>query len=428
MEAGKRKMLKQENRSLPEVVNVPAYAHRWQLRALLVALPCALAAALLAAAENSVEHLLRAWLLGFVFVFGFTVGGLALLMVQYCAGGRWSLLLRRPLEAMSRTLPLVFVYWVVVACAAKRLYLWARITDAKAALDAGLISAAQAHCIEFKRALLNPTAFVIASLICFAAWSFFAWRLSHLAQKSDADLCENARLWLRKLARHSAPGLVVVVLTVTAATLYWIMSLDVTWASSIFGLLLLVGLASQALALATFTVLALSKDEPYKTVLRIDAQHNMGKMVFAFVMLNVYLAFSQFLIVWSGNLPEEASWYLDRMRGGWGAIMALDCIFAWLVPFLLLLSRDLKRNRKQLMIVCAWILFARAFDLFWLIEPSFKGAARDLHFSWGLLEYIAVPTAMAALWAAYFLAQLQSRPLLPINDPLWQRDEEGEHD
>ncbi|WP_420237405.1 hypothetical protein ACOBR2_17585 [Telmatobacter bradus] len=421
-------MLKQESRSLPEVVKAPAHLRVWQRRALLVALLGALAAALLAVAENSTEHLLRAWLLGFVFVFGFAVGGLALLMVQYCASGHWSLLLRRPLEAMSRTLPLVFVYWIVVVCAMKRLYLWARIADANAALRADLINSAQAHCIEFKRVLLNPTAFVVASLVCFAAWSFFAWRLHRLAQKADEDLRENAAHWLSKLARYSAPGLVVVVLTVTAATLYWIMSLDVTWASSIFGLLLLVGLASQALALATFTVLALAKDDPYKTVLRIDEQHDMGKMVFAFVMLNVYLAFSQFLIVWSGNLPEEASWYLDRMRGVWSAIMALDCIFAWLVPFLLLLSRDLKRNRKRLMAVCAWILFARAFDLFWMIEPSFKDAARNLHFSWGLLEYVAVPIAMVALWTAYFLAQLQSRPLLPINDPLWHRCEEGEHD
>lgn len=360
-----------------------------------------------------------------VLVFGFAVGGLALLMLQYCATGRWSLLLRRPLEAMSRTLPLVFFCWLVLAAETKKIYLWARVADVRAALLAGQINARQAHCLEFKRVLLNPVAFVATGLVCFAVWMFFAWRLSRLAHKADEDLRENAAHWQRKLARMSAAGLVLVVLTVTLASIEWIMSLDVTWASSLFGLLLLMGFAVQALALAVLTVLVLAKYDPYQSVLRSEPQHDMGKMLFAFVLLQAYLAFSQFLIVWSGNLPDEAVWYLDRMCGGWGVVMALDWILGWLVPFVLLLARSGKEKRGRLKLACAAVLLARCVDLFWMIEPGFGDAARVLHFSWGLLEYATVPLAMSALWTAYFLRQLEARPLLPVNDPLWK---EADHE
>jgi hypothetical protein len=327
-------------------------------------------------------------------------------------------LLRRPLEAMSRTLPLVFIYWAVVAIFARRLYLWARFTDASktaAALKAGLITELQAHCLDFKRPMLNLAAFVATSLVCFAIWGLYAWRLNALGLKRDGQ--ETALDWIKKIENISGPGLAVYALTMTAAAIYWVMSMDPTWYSSIYGLLFLVGQGYAVLALAIVISIALSRAEPFKTLLRPSEQHDLGKLAFAFVMLNVYLAFSQFLIVWSGNLPDEVHWYLDRMRGGWGAILTLDFVFHWLVPFTLLLSRDLKRNKRRLAMVCLWMIFARAFDLFWLIEPNFSDAARNLHFSWGILEYVTVPAAMAAFWFAYFCAQLKRRPLVQSNDP-----------
>jgi hypothetical protein len=213
----------------------------------------------------------------------------------------------------------------------------------------------------------------------------------------------------------------------TAAVIYWVMSLDPTWYSSVYGLLFLVGQAYLVLAFSIIIVVSLASGEPYKTILRQTEQHDLGKFAFAFVMLNIYLAFSQFLIIWSGNLPEEIPWYLDRIQGHWGVIVTLDFIFHWLIPFTLLLSRDLKRNRKRLVRVCQWMIFARAFDLFWLIEPNFKDAARNLHFSWGILEYIAVPVAMTAFWFAYFCTQLKTRPLVQTNDPHLAEILEPEH-
>jgi hypothetical protein len=407
-------------RQLPADLSAPAFVDGWKSRALMVGVVFSVIAAGLAFADGSIDHVLRAWVLGMTLTFGFSVGGLALLMVQYCSGGKWGLLLRRPLEAMSRTLPLVFVYWLVVAFEMKRLYLWAQYTTVSAtaeALKTGLINEVQAHCLDFKRPMLNPFAFVWVSCLCFAIWAFYSWRLNTLALKRDADSPDNTPYWIKKFENISGPGIVVYALTMTAAVIYWVMSMDPTWYSSVYGLLFLVGQGYGVLAFSIIVAVSLSKAEPFRTILRQTEQHDLGKLTFAFVMLNIYLAFGQFLIIWSGNLPDEINWYLDRIRGHWGIIITLDFIFHWLIPFTLLLSRDLKRNKKRLILVCQWMIFARAFDLFWLIEPNYKDAARNLHFSWGILEYAAVPVAMMAFWVAYFCMQLKTRPLVQTNDP-----------
>ena len=414
-------------KTLPADLAAPAFVDGWRSRALTIGLVFSVIAAGLALADRSIDHVLRAWLLGMMMTFGFSVGGLALLMVQYCSGGKWGLLLRRPLEAMSRTLPLVFVYWVVIALYMKKLYLWAAVDDVSAALKSGWINEAQAHAIEFKRPMLNPAAFILTSLVCFAIWGYYTWRLNSLGLQRDADPPATTPRWIKRFENISGPGIVVYAVTMSAAAIYWVMSLDPTWYSSVYGLLFLVGQGYMVLALGIIVAVSLSRGEPFRTILRQTEQHDLGKLTFAFVMLNIYLAFGQFLIIWSGNLPEEIPWYLDRIRGHWGIIITLDFIFHWLIPFTLLLSRDLKRNKKRLVRVWQWMVFARAFDLFWLIEPNFKDAARNLHFSWGILEYVAVPVAMMAFWTAFYCTRLQSRPLVQTNDPHLKEILEPEH-
>ena len=409
-------------KSLPADLGAPGFVDGWRSRALAIGAIFAVLAVLLAflgQAQDQLgwDHFLRAWTVGLMVTWGFAVGGLALLMVQYCSGGKWGLLLRRPLEAMSRTLPLVFVYWLVIAFFVKRLFLWARIADPESALHAGLISELEAHSIAFKRPMLNIGAFWWVSILSFGIWAFFAWRLNRLGLERDSEGPETTPTWIKKFENISGPGLVLYSITMTAAAIYWVMSMDVTWFSTVYGLLFLVEQGFQVLALGIITVLSLAKAEPYKTILRQTEQHDLGKLTFAFVMLNIYLSFAQFLIIWSGNLPLEINWYMNRIQGGWGVIITLSFIFHWLVPFTLLLSRDLKRNRKRLTRVCQFMIFAVAFNQFWLIEPNFKDAARNLHFSWGILEYIAVPVAMVAFWVAYYCVQLKSRPLVQVNDP-----------
>jgi hypothetical protein len=422
-------------RALPADLSAPAFVDGWRARALIVAAIAAVAAVILAflgQAQDQLgwDHFARAWVLGLLLTFGWSVGGLALLMVQYCSGGKWGLLLRRPLEAMTRSLPLVFGYWVVSAIFMKRLYLWAKYTnpaDTADALKQGLISEAQAHCLDFKRPMLNPTTYVIVIGLCFAIWWLYEWRLNKLGLKRDTESPDTTPSWIKKLENISGPGIVVYSLTMTAAVIYWCMSMDVTWFSSVYGLLFLVGQGYSVLALSILTSISLSKGEPFKTILRTTEQHDLGKFTFAFVMLNIYLGFAQFLIIWSGNLPEEIPWYIDRIRGHWGIIITLDFIFHWLIPFSLLLSRDIKRNKKRLVRVCQWMIFAKAFDLFWLIEPNFKDAARNLHFSWGILEYIAVPAAMISLWVAFYSHNLKTRALVQTNDPHVAEILEPEH-
>lgn len=414
-------------RRLPDNLNAPALVDGWRRTALAVGAAFSVLAILLAVLDHSVDHLLRAWLLGFMMSFGFAVGGMALLMVQYASGGKWGLLVRRPLEAMSRTLPLVLVYFLPVGIFARKLYLWAQYPDAGDALRRGLISAVQAHAIEFKKPMLNVQAMWIVSLLCFAIWFFYMSRLNRLSLKRDADAEGNTAFWTRKFENLSGPGIVLYALTLTAGAIYWVMSLDPTWYSTVYGLLFLVGQGYLVLAGVIITVLSLSKAEPMKTLLRVTEQHDLGKLTFAFVMLNIYLAFSQFLIIWSGNLPEEIPWYLDRIRGGWGVIITLDFIFHWLIPFTLLLSRDLKRNKRRLILVCQWMIFARCWDMFWLIEPNFADARRNLHFSYGILEYAAVPVALLSFWAAYYFTQLKQRPLVAVNDPHLEQILEPEH-
>jgi hypothetical protein len=365
-----------------------------------------------------------------MWTWGLCIGGLALLMVQYCSGGKWGLLLRRPFEALSRTLPVVFVYWLVTAIFSKKLYLWAQYTTHDAtenALKQGWITELQAHCLNFKRPMLNPTSYWLVSLFSFALWAFYAWRLNSLALEREADRPENTPYWIKKFENICGPGLLIYSVTMTAGAIYWVMSMDVTWFSTVYGLLFLVGQGYLVLAFSIIVAISLSKAEPYKTILRQTEQHDLGKLAFAFVMLNIYLNFGQFLIIWSGNLPLEINWYLDRIRGSWGIIITLDFIFHWVIPFSMLLSRDLKRNKKRLVRVCQWMVFARAFDMFWLIEPNFKDAARNLHFSFGILEYIAVPGALFCFWLAYFCMQLKTRPLVQVNDPHLAEILEPEH-
>src|ERR1700679_1917509 len=220
-------------KTLPADLRAPPVVNTWRTRALIVGVVFSVIAAGLAFADGSIDHVLRAWLLGLVLTFGFAVGGLALLMVQYVTGGKWGLLLRRPLEAMSRTLPLVFVYWIPIAIFQGKLYMWANHGIVDKALSLGQITKEQVepidHAIKWKAPMFTPTSFIVVSLICFANWGFYSWRLNSLALKRDADSPDNTPFWIKKFENLSGFGVLVYSLTMTAVVIYWVMSLDVTW-------------------------------------------------------------------------------------------------------------------------------------------------------------------------------------------------------
>jgi hypothetical protein len=411
----------------------PALMAAWRRRALTFGAVFTILAVILVVLAELMEHdgfnhLLRSWLMGFMLCWGFSLGGLALLMVQYCSGGKWGLLIRRPLEAMSRTLWVSALMVVPILVFMKKLYLWARYSspaEVGHALSQHLISREQAHDLNWKHPMLSPVSVIIQLAVCFALWFMYMLVMNRWSLQRDADPNPNVPFWQKRFENISGFGIVVYAITLTVLAIDLVMSTDVTWFSTMYGFNFLVAQGYAVLALSVITVVSLSKAEPMKTILRTTEQHDLGKLMFAFVMLNIYLNFSQFLIIWSGNSPEEIGWYLDRIRGHWGVIFTFDFIFHWLIPFSLLLSRDIKRNKRRIVMVGMWMIFARCWDMFLLIEPSFS--PRNLHFSIGILEYIAVPGAMISFWVVAYISQLGKRPLVQTNDPHLAEILEAEH-
>jgi hypothetical protein len=423
-------------KTLPASLAAPEVVSAWRTRALIVAIVAALLSLAFAFTSQGRHHMLRAYLMGYMLCFGFAAGGLGLLMLQYVSGGKWGLLLRRPLEAMSRTLWLVAAMFLPIAFFMKKLYLWAAFTTPEATaqgLASGVISAGQAHALNFKRPMLNPTSVLVQTAFIFLVLGTFAYFVNKWSLQRDADPAAGTPAsfdrWRVKLENISGIGVLIYVLMITIGCISWIMSLEVTWYSSVWGLKFLVGQGYGVLALGVLTVILLSRYEPIKTIMRATEQHDLGKLMLAFVMLNIYLTFAEFLIMWSGNQPEEISWYLNRIRGGWWVICALNFICHWLIPFCLLLSRDLKRNKTKMIWLTCFMIFARCLDMFWMIEPSFPDAHWNLRLigNFSILAYITVPASVIGVWAAYYLTQLKARPLVNVNDPHLDEILEPEH-
>ena len=318
----------------------------------------------------------------------------------------------------------------------KHLYQWARYSTPEAALQAVKDHQAtleQALTMNAKRTMLSPAAMVIQTVVIFGVLILFATLLNRWSLQRDADPLRGTEAsyekWRTRFENLSGIGILIYVILLTDGAILWIMSLDVTWYSSIWGFQFLVGQGFAVLALGILTVVRLSRVEPMKTLLRVTEQHDLGKLAFAFVMLNIYLSFAEFLIIWSGNVPDEIPWYLNRIHGGWWTICSLDFCCHWLIPFCLLLSRDLKRSKKRMTALCTFMIVARLIDMFWLIEPNFPNAAGNLHLSGniGLLAYVTVPVAVLGFWGAYYLTQLNARPLVNVNDPHLEEMLEPEH-
>jgi hypothetical protein len=312
---------------------------------------------------------------------------------------------------------LMFLPVAWVGATEGRLYIWAQYPNWADALKKGLIDRDQAHAIHWKQPMLNVHNYWWFSLACLAILSFYSILLNKWSLQRDADPEPNVAYWRTKFENLSGFGVVFFSILLFGLVIYWVMSIDPTWYSTIYGFQYLVGEAFMVLPLAILTLIGLSKAEPIRSTFRVIEQHDLGKLCFALVMLNIYFAFGAFIIIWSGNSPEEIPWYLDRIRGGWGVIATLDVIFHWLIPFTLLLSRDLKRIQNRMSVACYVMIFAGFLDLFWLIEPSYRDAARNLRLTWGIFEYAAMPAAMFCFWLVYYLWQLKRRPLIPTNDP-----------
>ncbi len=424
-------------RTLPSVLAVPDFVAAWRLRALIVAvLLAAISVLAFSWTPEGRQHLLRSYLMGVLTSFNFVGGALAFLMVQYLSGGKWGLILRRPLEAMTRTWWVVAVLMLPVLLQMPKLYKWAAFhtpDQTLAAYKQGLLTQEEQLCINLKHTMLNPASAWIQFVLVMGFMGFVITMLNKWSMAREADpLAGSMRSydrWRILFENFSGPSTFLYVVAMTDFVIVFLKSLDATWYSSIFGLQILVAQGYAVLALGMLTLILLSRYEPMRTMFRITEQHDLGKLAFAFVMLNIYFTFAEFLIIWSGNLPDEIPWYLHRIRGGWWTICSLDALCHWVIPFCLLLSRDFKRSRTRMLALCIFMLGARFIDMFWLIEPNFRDAAENLHLAGnsGILAYLTVPLAVVAFWMVFYLTELSRRPLIALNDPHTAEVLEPEH-
>jgi len=341
----------------------------------------------------------HAYLVGFIFWIGLTIGSLALLMLQHLTGGAWGLIIRRVLEAATRTLPLMLILFIPILVGLNHIYPW---TNRAAMAQVPALKEKAAH-------YLNPAFFMTRAALYFAIWSLMALALNWLSLQQDRTADPKMR---NRLQMISGPGLGLLILTITFAAIDWMMSLDPAWSSTIYGLIFVASWSLSALAFGILVMSWLSKREPMNAAVRTSHFHDWGNLLLTLVMLWTYFAFSQYLIIWSANLPEETTWYVARKHGGWGVIALAIVILQFAFPFMTLLSRAAKTSSQKLAWLAVLILVMRVVDVIWLVEPSFN--REHFHLSW--MDLVA-PIAMGGLWIATFAWQLQKRALVPINDP-----------
>lgn len=354
----------------------------------------------------------RSWLFGFLFWLGVAIGCQSVLMIQHLTGGLWGLVIRRILEAGSRTLRYVWLLFLPLAFGLPHVYVWAN-HDALAA-DHHLHEA-----VGRKAAYLNAPFFLGRAVFYFLVWAVLAHLLSRWSAQQDRGWTDATAQRLRGL---SGGGLILMGLTITFASVDWAMSLDPRWFSTIYGVLFMVGQALSAMALSIVVLARLAGEPSLEQAVSAHVMHDLGKLLFAFVMLWAYVNLSQFLIVWSGNLPEEIPWYIARLQGGWRALALLLLVAHFALPFLLLLSRDVKRNAGVLASVASGILVMRLVDLYWLVGPELH--EHGVGFHW--LD-LAATLGIGGVWLHAFARELAAGPLLPVGDPELEEALAGAH-
>jgi hypothetical protein len=348
------------------------------------------------------EQFFRAYLLGFMCWLGVSLGSMAILMIRHLTGGGWGMVIRRILGAAMRTQPLLALLFIPIILGMHKLYIWAQPLDQIA--DKHLSE----HLKDITKTYLTTNGFVIRAIFYFAIWNLLSYLLSHWSRQTDrAGAPDNTE----RFKAVAGPGLILYGFTISFAAIDWVMSLDPSWISTIFGLVILIGEVLSAMCFAVVVERILFNYKPMSEMLSPDFVHDHGKWMLTFVMVWAYFNYSQWLIIWAGNLPSEITYYMRRLNGGWGYVGLFIVIFHFAIPFGTLLSRPFKRNIRKLVWLAVWLMLMRYLDLFWIIEPNFSTTVQVT------VADIVVPIAIGGFWLAYFFRNLGSLPLLPLYDP-----------
>jgi hypothetical protein len=375
-------------------MTTPAFK-RTQTISLLVAL-AGLALSVFSAFLD-LQQFWRSYLLAYIFWLEIALGCLGMVMLHHLVGGRWSALLRRLMETGATTLPLMALLFLPLLFGATTLYPWANSEEIS-----------HSAILQAKSSYLNLPFFIGRAALYFVVWLALAYFLNRWSLEQDRTGEPHLAGRMRRL---SALGMILYMLTATFAAFDWLMSLEPEWFSSIYGLLFIAGQGLAALALAIIGLWFLSRSRQINDDWT-QTFNDLGNLLLAFVMIWAYFAFSQFLIIWSANIPEEAIWYYHRSQGGWLNVGMFLIAFHFAIPFFLLLSRQVKRKSQILSVLAALIFFTRLVDLYWLITPAFF--PQGVHIHW--LDLVLL-IAIGGGWAAVFLRQRAGKSPLPRHDP-----------
>ncbi len=343
-------------------------------------------------------HFWQSYLFAFIFWAGLALGCLGVFFLHNVVGGNWGVAIRRLVESGVQTLPLILVFAIPLFFALGTLYKWT---------DAGY--RAEHFATGHKAAYLNPTWFIIRTLLYFAIWLFSGFRILKMANEHDRT---GDRALFKRIKARSAPALLVFVLTTTLAFIDWIMSLEPDWYSTIYGWMFTVGEVLLTFSFLVAVLVLLSKREPFASFLTRQHYHDIGNLMLAFTMLWAYMSFAQFLIIWAENLPDEIPWYVRRFSGGWGYIAWTIAIFHFFVPFFLLLLRFVKKHPTRLRTLAVWIILMRMLDVFWIVTPAWRQRGLEVYWT----DVVAL-IGLGGVWLAAFIRNLKARPLLASRDP-----------
>ena len=356
------------------------------------------------------EDFFRSYLIAFLVVLGLSLGSLGLLMLQHLTGGDWGILIRRPLESATRVLWLVVVFSVPLIFGMKYLYTTHTVGDETRIgwLNPPLVGH-EGALSDLQQKYLTHNFFLLRLVIYFVIWIGLMWLFNRLSREQDVN--RDDRALRARFKRWAGPGIILYVFAMTFAAIDWSMSLSPHWASTIYGFLFVAGQAISAMSLMIITVVMFSRSEPFSHIIQQRHLHDLGKLLFAFNMLWAYFSFSQLLIIWAGNLPEEITFYKSRLNGPWGVVAAMVLVLHFFVPFFALLSRDVKRNQAVLPKIAMWLIAMRMLDIFWLTRPEFTYHALPT------LWDISAILALGGIWLWFFAVQLKRQPLLPLGEP-----------